>query len=174
MLFKDRLEIWNPGSLPLGWTTEKLKQLHSSVPANPLLAEPLYLAGYIERMGTGTSDIIRKSAEAGLKEPEFIQGDDFRTVLYRPNFPRVPVHVTDHVTDHVASLVLSFSEEMSRPELQKLLGIKHRPHFMKIYINPALVSGYIELTIPEKPKSVKQKYRLTKKGEVLQENLKQK
>lgn len=52
MLFRDRLEIWNPGSLPMGWTSEKLKQIHTSVPANPLIAEPLYLAGYIERMGT--------------------------------------------------------------------------------------------------------------------------
>jgi len=84
MLFKDRLEIWNPGSLPLGWTTEKLKQLHTSVPANPLLAEPLYLAGYIERMGTGTSDMVRKSLAAGLAEPEFFQSEDFRSVLYRP------------------------------------------------------------------------------------------
>ncbi len=39
MLFRDRLEVWNPGSLPLGWTTEKLKQLHTSVPANPLLGD---------------------------------------------------------------------------------------------------------------------------------------
>ena len=45
MLFADRLEIWNPGMLPMGWTTEKLKQLHTSIPANPLMAEPLYLAG---------------------------------------------------------------------------------------------------------------------------------
>jgi predicted HTH transcriptional regulator len=59
MLFSDRLEIWNPGSLPLGWTTLKLKQLHTSVPANPLIAEPMYLAGFIERLGTGTIDFVR-------------------------------------------------------------------------------------------------------------------
>lgn len=73
MLFKDRLEIWNPGSLPYGLTTAKLREPHSSIPANPLLAEPMYLAGYIERMGTGTGDIIRLCKDAGLKEPEFIQ-----------------------------------------------------------------------------------------------------
>ena len=59
MLFHDRLEVINPGELPLGWTTEKLKKVHTSVPANPLLAEPMYLKGYIERLGTGTSDIVR-------------------------------------------------------------------------------------------------------------------
>lgn len=73
MLFKDRLEIWNPGSLPYGLTTAKLRKPHSSIPANPLLAEPMYLAGFIERMGTGTGDIIRLCEEAGLKKaPEFV------------------------------------------------------------------------------------------------------
>ena len=83
MLFKDRLEIWNPGTLPLGLSPEKLRQPHRSIPANPLLAEPMYLAGYIERMGTGTGDIIRLCNEEGLKEPEFIQEEDFRTVIWR-------------------------------------------------------------------------------------------
>ena len=100
MLFKDRLEIWNPGSLPLGWTTEKLKQLHTSVPANPLLAEPLYLAGYIERMGTGTSDMVRKSIAAGLAVPEFIQAEDFRSIMYRPNTEQEKKPVTEHDTPH--------------------------------------------------------------------------
>jgi hypothetical protein len=36
MLFKDRLEIWNPGSLPPSLTIEKLKDSHPSVPANTL------------------------------------------------------------------------------------------------------------------------------------------
>lgn len=54
MLFRDRLEVWNPGSLPFGLSPAKLKQLHSSLPPNPVLANPIYLAGYIERMGTGT------------------------------------------------------------------------------------------------------------------------
>ncbi|WP_243668387.1 hypothetical protein [Methanoculleus chikugoensis] len=67
MLFSDRLEIWNPpGILPPSLTLEKLRQAHGSVPANPpLLAEPMYLAGYIERMGTGTRDMIRHCTEPG-------------------------------------------------------------------------------------------------------------
>lgn len=84
MLFKDRLEIWNPGSLPYGLTTAKLRKPHSSIPANPLLAEPMYLAGFIERMGTGTGDIIRLCEEAGLKKaPEFLQEEIFKTILWR-------------------------------------------------------------------------------------------
>ena len=35
------------------------RQTHGSVPCNPLLAEPLCVAKYIERMGTVTGDMIR-------------------------------------------------------------------------------------------------------------------
>ena len=92
MLFTDRLEIWNPGLLPPSLTLERLRQAHGSVPANPLLAEPMYLAGYIERMGTGTQDMIRRCAEAGLPEPEFTVSDGFRTIIRRPPFPGLELY----------------------------------------------------------------------------------
>ena len=53
---------------------EKLRVAHQSVPGNPLLAESMYLMRYIEKMGTGTVDMIRRCAEAGLPEPEFEVG----------------------------------------------------------------------------------------------------
>ena len=92
MLFTDRLEIWNPGLLPPSLTLERLRQAHGSVPANPLLAESMYLAGYIERMGTGTQDMIRRCVEAGLPEPEFTMSDGFRTIIRRPPFPGLEIY----------------------------------------------------------------------------------
>ena len=47
-------------------------------------------------------------------------------------------------------------------ELTQLLGLTHRATFQKNYLNPAIELGLIERTIPEKPKSPKQKYRLKK------------
>jgi predicted HTH transcriptional regulator len=70
MLFKDRLEIWNPGVLPPNLTLQSLRGPHASIPANPLLAEPMYLTKYIERMGTGIRDMIDCCKAAGLSEPE--------------------------------------------------------------------------------------------------------
>ncbi len=90
MLFRNRLEVFNPGTLPLGWTTEKLKKIHTSVPANPLLAEPMYLKGYIERLGTGTMDIIRIARKNNLQEPEFEQNEYFKVIIYRPSTDQVP------------------------------------------------------------------------------------
>ena len=53
---------------------------------------------------------------------------------------------------------------MSRDELQEVLGLSDREHVRKEYLNPAIDIGVVELTIPDKPKSSKQKYRLTHKG----------
>ena len=83
MLFADWLEVWNPGSLPTSSTLEKLREPHNSVPENPLLAESLYLARYIERMGTGTLDMIRRCVYAGLPEPGFAVTDGFVTRIWR-------------------------------------------------------------------------------------------
>lgn len=83
MIFADRIEIRNPGSLPPGLTIEKLKKDHSSYPKNPLLAESMYLTKYIEKMGTGVMDMILRCNEFGLKEPEFKSDDDFVCTIFR-------------------------------------------------------------------------------------------
>ena len=48
-----------------------------------VISGAFFLAGYIEHLGTGTTDIIADCEEAGLRTPEFIQADDFRTIIYR-------------------------------------------------------------------------------------------
>ena len=83
MLFTDRLEVWNPGGLPSSLTIERLREPHGSVPHNPLLAESLYQTQYIERMGTGTGDMIRRCREAGLREPGLRVTDGFALTIWR-------------------------------------------------------------------------------------------
>ena len=84
MLFADRLEVWNPGDLPPPLTLDKLRVPHESIPGNPLLARAMYLVKYIEQMGTGTLDMIRRCLEAGLPEPEFEAAGEFVTRIRRP------------------------------------------------------------------------------------------
>jgi predicted HTH transcriptional regulator len=84
MLFADRLEVWNPGELPPSLTPEQLRRAHPSVPRNPRIAEVLFLAGYIEKAGTGTLDVIAACRDAGLPEPDFRQdGDQFVATVWR-------------------------------------------------------------------------------------------
>ena len=83
-VFADRIEVWNPGGLPEDLTLDMLSKPHPSVPRNRLICEPLFLAHYIERAGTGTLDMIRLCAEAGLPKPEFrSEGERFITVIWR-------------------------------------------------------------------------------------------
>ena len=83
MLFPDRLEVTNPGPLPKGMTVAKLKRRHKSIPVNPLLAQAMYLRGYIERVGSGTGDIIESCREKGLPPPVWENDDDGFTVTLR-------------------------------------------------------------------------------------------
>ena len=84
MLFADRLEVWNPGELPPTLTLERLREPHASIPRNPLIAEPLYLAHYIEKAGTGTLDMIARCRDVGLPEPDFEQrAGQFVVTLWR-------------------------------------------------------------------------------------------
>jgi ATP-dependent DNA helicase RecG len=61
---------------------------------------------------------------------------------------------------------------MKRTDIQEALALRHEDYFREAYLIPALDAGMIEMTIPGKPTSSKQKYRLTKKGRDLLERLK--
>ena len=165
MLFADRLEVWNPGRLSPPLTLEKLRVPHRSVPGNPLLAESLYLAEYIERMGTGTLDMIRRCVEVGLPEPEFTVTDGFITTVRRKALAgQVVGQVTGQVADEVMTILAVFRGDHTRQELQLALNLKSRANFEGRYLKPAIKAGYVTLTIPDTPRSRLQKYRLTDKG----------
>ena len=85
---------------------------------------------------------------------------------------QVTPHVTEHVTEHVMHLLMLLTKEMSRIELMDLMRLIHRPSFIENYLHPALKLKLIEMTIPDKPRSVNQKYRLTSQGKKLQKKLK--
>lgn len=71
--------------------------------------------------------------------------------------------VAPEVTPEVRLLSVLTSETI-RQQLKEAFGLKGDEHFRKAYLLPALEVGLIEMTIPDKPHSSKQKYRLTDKG----------
>ena len=135
MLFADRLEVWNPGELPPALTPEMLRRPHASIPRNPLLAEPLFLAHYAEKAGTGTIDMIALCREAGLPEPEFRQdGGQFVMTLGR-----------DWLTEDVINSLsinerqqkglqhLKASRQISSAEYQQLTGTSRQTATRDLY-----------------------------------------
>ena len=45
-------------------------------------------------------------------------------------------HDTLHVTKHVERLISVLTKEMNRPQLQDILGISNRPHFVEAHLPP--------------------------------------
>lgn len=71
--------------------------------------------------------------------------------------------VNGQVSEQVEKLLEVIDDkEYSTREMMELLGLKHRPSFRNNYLLPALELGYVEMTIPDKPNSSKQKYKKVK------------
>jgi Fic family protein len=72
---------------------------------------------------------------------------------------------SDHDSDQVKKLLKIFDRNpLSASDLMQKIDLSHRPTFRKNYLNPAINKGLIEMTIPDKPNSRLQKYRITPKG----------
>ncbi|MCK5199347.1 MAG: Fic family protein, partial [Spirochaetales bacterium] len=83
--------------------------------------------------------------------------------------------VTPSVTPPVAKLLrlLQIYGALGNRELLEMLQLKDRRRMRETYINPAKKQEFIEYTIPDKPTSRNQQYRLTPKGRQLIEELKE-
>ena len=74
--------------------------------------------------------------------------------------------VAPQVTPQVSELLAVIQGEMNRAALQAALGLSDRKSFRERYLQPALADGLIAMTIPDKPNSRLQRYRLTDKGQL--------
>ena len=163
MLFRDRLEVWNPGRLPDGFTVQKLREMHSSEPTNPVIAHPLFLAGYIEHLGTGTTDMIADCEEYGLRSPNFVQAEDFKTIIYRKAKviePEGEVIEREEKSNRVEEesnrvkltakqqKVLEYCYEVPRTaqEILEMVGVKYQTRTLKQYVTKLVVLGVLRPT----------------------------
>ena len=73
--------------------------------------------------------------------------------------------VNDQDSDQVAKLLSLFDKKaLAASEMMQKIGLLHRPTFRNNYLHPAMDQGFIEMTVPDKPNSRLQKYRITPKG----------
>lgn len=84
-VFRNRIVVRNPGTLPVELTKADLMKEHGSYPHNPYLAEVMYQMGYIEKYGTGITENIRRMQEARLLAPEIDLSAEFITTIWRDN-----------------------------------------------------------------------------------------
>jgi ATP-dependent DNA helicase RecG len=69
--YDDQILILNPGGLIPPLNPQALLRMHVSKQRNRKIAEMLYYAGLIEKWGSGTLEIMRSCAKAGLPAPRF-------------------------------------------------------------------------------------------------------
>jgi len=152
----NRTEITSFGSLPQGMTESEFFEGYS-VPRNKELMRIFRDLDLVEHLGSGIPRILRSYGKECFKFTE--------------NFLRMTFPAAEQVTPQVEELVKALHKEMNRQEIQEKLNLFDRENFRLSYLKPALELGIIELTIPDKPNSSLQKYRLTKKGEDMKNRL---
>ncbi len=177
-VYPDRLMIWNPGQLPSNWTIEKLLQKHSSQPFNPDLANAFFRAGLIEAWGRGIERMVEACVSAGLPPPEFRDEPTGLWIEFRfPLQPGTgkPAQVKAQVEAQVEAqvpltdrdwevLTTCATGERSGKELALAAGYLSRTGNFKKGLQRLIDLELIELTIPDKPTSSRQRYRITPKG----------
>lgn len=144
--FDDRIEITSFGSLPQGMTEKEFFEGYS-VPRNKELIRVFRDLELVEHLGSGVPRILKSYGKECFKFTE--------------NFPRMTFSTSEQVAEQVKELVNVFDKEMDRQEIQDKLRLAHREHFRAKYLKPALEQGFVEMTIPDRPNSSLQKYRLT-------------
>ena len=98
------------------------------VHGNPLLAEPLYLARYIEKVGTGTLDMIVRCREKGLPEPDFEQrAGQFVVTIWR-DWLTEEVLTEFNLNDRQLQVVthVKRTEKITNSEYQRLMSVAKR------------------------------------------------
>jgi predicted HTH transcriptional regulator len=153
-VYDHKISIWNEGILPEGMSLDALKRQHPSRPRNPIIADVCFKAGYIDSWGRGTIKIIDACKEAGLPEAQMNEEDGgFLVTLFKTG-----------VELDMASQVIYFlrEEPLSKSQIAQKLGKDKPTRYLNELMNKLLSDGVVEYTIPDKPNSRLQKYRLKK------------
>ena len=157
----------------------RLGRAHPRRYRNRRLGEFLKELKFTEGRSTGIPKILEAMARNGSPPPEFEFDADYSYFMVR-----LPVHPTalevansvqgDQLdasagtrsapSRHQVEILQQCGQERALADLMAFSGRTDRTKFRNQVIRPLLLSGLLEMTIPDKPTSSKQRYRLTEKG----------
>jgi ATP-dependent DNA helicase RecG len=171
-VFDDRIEVRSVGSLPRGVNAESLSGSHRSVLRNPLIAEAFHRTGAVEIWGRGTNRVIEECQRHGVEPPIFEErsGAVFVT-FHAPIGPgpgagpgRDQVGTKSGPSEEQLQVLAAAREATPIQLLMEARGRTNRTKFRDQVLRPLLAAGLLELTIPDKPTSSRQRYRTTAAG----------
>ena len=182
-LFRDRLEIVTPGGLPAGMREEDLGI--RSVPRNRLLFGMFHRMGMVEQIGSGIRRIRQECRDYGVAEPLIEVSENWVTTTFRrPEAPPAggsgtgtarpgsqPTGIREGTKSapsrHQVHILRICLASKSIREIMALAGRRDRTKFRHQVMQPLLAAGWLAMTIPDKPTSSRQRYRLTAAGRQL-------
>ena len=181
-LFSDRLEIVSPGGLSVGMTEADLGV--KSVPRNPLLFNLLYRMNAVEHIGSGIRRIRKLCREHGVVEPVIEASENWvTTTILRSKssdagqtgavseWDSPQVGTKSGLSRDQVELIRKCENEKTAGELMQAIGRINRSKIRDNVLRPLMRAGLLEMTIPDKPRSRHQRYRLTDAGQTLLKSL---
>ncbi len=163
------MEITATGSIPQGLSEAEFFEGYS-IPRNKELMRIFRDLDMVEYLGSGMPRILRTYPKECFRLSENFTRMVFpftESEITPQVTGEVTGEVTEEVTEEVGRMLQVIKGDMSRVQIMTALDLRHEEHFRLAYLIPALEAGLIERTIPEKPNSRLQKYRLTAKGQSL-------
>ncbi len=149
----------------------RIDPLHfSPYPKNPNIARIFKEIGFADELGSGVRNMYKYYHVYSKQQPELIEGDIFKMIIYTglitpQDTPQDTPQATTQATGQVDGLdertirILKFCKTpKSREEIQKFIGIKDREYFRKNILKSLINNNLLQLTVPDKPSSPKQKY----------------
>ena len=152
-------------------------------PKNPIIGAFFREIHRADELGSGMRKMMRYGKAYGGADPEMIEGDVFRIVVKVQEFSTtgeklVTTKVTPQETPqvkpevgtksalsrHQVQILRKCNEDTALLDLMAVTGRSDRTKFRHQVLNPLIDIGLVEMIIPNKPRSSKQKYRLTQKG----------
>ena len=168
-VWESAMMISDTGMIPENWTMDDLLSSHKSIPFNPTLAQVFAYAGYVEAWGRGIEKIMKAYGDREDLKPEFKVHSSSFSVLLKNRTAGITGGTPDKVPskDNVMIRILEVLKskgELSAADILASLGTGKDTNFTYRRIAPLIEMGLVERTIPDKPNSSNQRYRITTKG----------